>query len=148
MRSYGQPNLVLHNTLIEVRFTESDSESERAKMTPENNSAADYPPRIAFAPLKPKRRCKTDDQTEPYAPVLINARLELRRQRDRITRSGRPNVTWRRVTPPTELSELLPTRSRPPVLAKVIDKIKTRPSRAGHGQGIWALLRCWALAFR
>src|SRR3954468_15050609 len=116
-------------------------------MTPENHSADDCAPRTAFAPLKPKRRCKNDDQTEPHQPVLINARLELRRQRDRITRSGRPNVTWRRVTPPTQLSEILPARSCPPMLAKVVDKVKARPARTSHGQGIWALLRSCALAF-
>ena len=121
-------------------------------MIPQTTST-ENPQRVGFASsLKPKRRCKTEEPTEenpqPHEPVLVNARMELRRHRDRIHRSGRPNVTWRRVTPPTELSELLPNRSRPPVLARVTDKVKTAPLRTGHGQGVWALLLCWALAFR
>ena len=120
-------------------------------------SSTENPQRVFFASLKPKRRFKTEKQTveEPtdqqppqHEPVLVNARMELRRHRDRITRSGRPNVKWHRVTSPTEFSELIPAQSRPPILAKVVDKVKTFPLRTGHGQGIWSLLRCWALAFR
>src|SRR6476660_8292755 len=123
-------------------------------MIPQTNSTENAQ-RIFLASLKPKRRFKTEEQTaeelteqQPpqHEPVLVNARMELRRHRDRIIRSGRPNVNWHRVTSPTEFSELIPVRSRPPILAKVVDKIKTRPLRMGQGQGIWALLRCWALA--
>ena len=117
-------------------------------MTPENNIADKFPPRFSFTPLKPKRRCKVADNAQPYEAVLINAQVEFRRQRDRMPRSGRPNVSWRRVTSPTELSELIPMKSRPPVLARVVDKVKSRPSKISNGQGIWALLRGWALAFR
>jgi hypothetical protein len=104
--------------------------------------------RIVFAPLKQKRRFKMDENAPSHDPVLVNARLEIRRQRERIRRSGRPNVSWRRVTPPTELSELIPNRSRPPILARVVDKVKNPAPVTGNRQGIWALLRCWALAFR
>lgn len=117
-------------------------------MTPENNSPDKFPQRFAFTPLKPKRRSKLDDNAQLHEPVLINAAIELRRHRDRITRSGRPNLTFRRVTSPIEISELVPKKSRPPVLARVVDKVKSRPLRSRNGHSIWSLLRCWALAFR
>ena len=104
--------------------------------------------RIAFAPLQQKRRFKLDEAETMHGPVLINARMELRRQRERLPRSGRPNVQWRRLTSPTEFSELLPTRTPPPVLARVVDKVKDPRFAHGHRHGIWASLRCWALAFR
>jgi hypothetical protein len=101
--------------------------------------------RIAFAPLPQKRRCKLDESGDSaeHEPVLIDARMELRRQQ-RIHRSGRPNIQWRRLTSSTEFSELLPPRSRPPMLALVVDKVKN-PQRANR-QGLWSWLRCWALA--
>ena len=105
-------------------------------------------PRAVFEPLKQKRRCKTEDEPVEHEPVLINAQLEFRRHRDRIPRSGRPTVHWRRITSPTELSEVLPKRSHRPALARVVDKVKGPHSRNSNPQGIWALLRCWALALR
>jgi hypothetical protein len=132
-------------------------------MTPENNCADTLPTRFAFAPLKPKRRCKLDDkiqdeipensdppdeQTRMHEPVLINARTAFRHRRDRMTRSGRPHLTFQRITSPTEFSELVPMKSRPPVLARVVDKVKSKPLGSRNGQGIWALLRWWVLAFR
>ena len=104
--------------------------------------------RVYFMPLKQKRRCKADDETGPHEPVLINAQLEFRHQRERITRSGRPTVQWRRITSPTELSEVLPKRSPRSALARVVDKVKAPHFRNSNPQGIWALLRCWALALR
>jgi hypothetical protein len=117
--------------------------------------STDHSHRIAFTGLKPKRRSKTEEvvqsnepvQAHEHVPVLINARAEFSRQRARLSRSGRPNVHWRRVTPPTELSELLPN-SRTPMLARVVDKIKTRHRYGHHHNGVWALLRWWVLAFR
>ena len=105
-------------------------------------------PRVAFEPLKPKRRCKAEEDSGSHEPVLINAQLEFRHHRERIRRSGRPTVRWQRITPPTELSEILPNRSRRPVLARVVDKVKAPHFRNSNPQGIWALLRCWALALR
>jgi hypothetical protein len=104
--------------------------------------------RVAFAPLKPKRRSKIEQHAAGYAPVLLNARLELKRERARITRSGHPNVQWRRVTSPAQFSELLPARSKSPLLARVVDKVKQRPARRANNQSIWSLLRGWVLAFR
>jgi hypothetical protein len=104
--------------------------------------------RVAFAPLKPKRRSKIDEPGHRYQPVLINANLELKQHRARISRSGRPQVQWRRVTAPIEILEVVPPRSRPPVLARVIDKIKNPRPRGANHQSVWALVRCWALAFR
>ena len=104
--------------------------------------------RIIFAPLQPKRRFKLDIAPTEHEPVLVDARTELRRHRERIHRSGRPNIQWRRLTSPTEFSELLPNRSRPPVLAKVVDKIKTPRFGNGHRHGIWEWLRGLTLAFR
>jgi hypothetical protein len=103
--------------------------------------------RVAFGPLKPKRRSKMDPPANGFRPVLINPQLELKRERARITRSGRMAVQWRRVTPPSEISEILPKRSRPQ-LAHVVDKVKTIPLRTNNQQGFWALLRGWVLAFR
>lgn len=134
-----------------VRFPDSVP-NPTPKMISETNSNESQPQRIAFAPLKPKRRFKPNEEiaeaTESYAPVLIDARTELNRRRARITRTGRINAQWRRITPPSELLRVMPNNSRPPLLARVVDKVKNPQPRIGHHQGIWSLLRCWALALR
>src|SRR2546423_14910572 len=104
--------------------------------------------RVAFAPLKPKRRFKTADGASQHQRVLVNAKLEIAKHRERIPRSGRPNVQWHRVPSPIRVSEVITPQSRSPVLARVIDKMKNFQPRSGHNQGIWSLLRCWALAGR
>jgi hypothetical protein len=120
-------------------------------MNSDEQTGASHPERITFPPLKPKRRCKADEpdapesKAESYSPVLINARAEFNRNRARISRSGRPHTPFRRVTPPSQLMEMLPSKSRP-ALARVVDKIKTAHPRSSNPQGIWALLRCWLLA--
>jgi|1185.fasta_scaffold05881_2 hypothetical protein len=120
-------------------------------MNSEAHISTSHIARTAFSPLKPKRRCKVDEPDAPesapetYAPVLVNARAEFNRNRARISRSGRPHIQFRRVTPPSELMEILPNKSRTP-LARVVDKIKTPRPRNTHQQGIWALLRGWVLA--
>jgi hypothetical protein len=106
------------------------------------------PQRVNFSPLKPKRRSKLDETHAGYQPVLLNAKLELKRERARIRRSGHMNVQWRRVTPPSEISEILPARSHSPVLARVVDKVKAPRSRQDNHHGFWGLLRYWVLAFR
>ena len=126
-------------------------------MTSETNSHDNQVQRVAFAPLTPKRRCKIDEPVTPepelklekaHSPVLLNARAEFRRQHPRITRSGRPQMHFHRVTPPTEFSELMPKNSRSPMLAKVVDKIKTHRPRSGVYHGFVAVLRHWMFAFR
>ena len=116
-------------------------------MHSETHSTAEHSHRVAFEPLKQKRRCKADEEPGSHEPVLINAQLEFRHHRERIKRSGRQTVSWRRVTSPTELSEVLPKRSRQPVLARVVDKVKAPHFRNSNPHGIWALLR-WSLALR
>jgi hypothetical protein len=105
--------------------------------------------RVAFAPLKQKRRFKTGEDA-PHEPVLISAKMEIARHRHRIPRSGHLNVQWRRVPSPIRVSEvILPHPHTPsPVLARVIDKLKAFQPRNSQSQGIWSLLRCWALALR
>src|ERR1700757_2454061 len=103
--------------------------------------------RVAFAPLKPKRRFKPTDDVAQYKPVLVSATTEIARQRQRFPRSGRPNVQWRRAPSPAQISEVIPARSPSPALARVIDKVKNFQPRE-RNQGIWSLLRCWALAIR
>ena len=117
-------------------------------MITETHSTLARSPRVVFEPLKQKRRCKAEEDGGLHEPVLINAQLEFRHHRERIRRSGRQNVHWRRVTSPTQLSEVLPKRSQPHVLARVVDKVRTPHFRNSNPQGIWALLRCWALALR
>ena len=83
---------------------------------------------------------------ETYSPVLVNARAEFNRKRTgRISRSGHPHAQFRRVTSPTQLMETLPGKPGP-VLARVVDKIKSARPRTSTPQGIWALLRGWVLA--
>jgi hypothetical protein len=124
-------------------------------MNSEEHTSSSHSQRIAFTPLKPKRRSKQEDPhdsdapeatAETYSPVLVNARAEFNRNRTaRINPSGRPHGQFRRVTPPSELMETLPNKSRP-ALARVVDKIKTARPRISAPQGVWALLRCWLLA--
>lgn len=110
------------------------------------------PSRFAFAPLKQKRRFRfeTAEDAPQHQPVIVSAKMEIarQRQRERIPRSGRQAVQWRRVPSPIRVSEVITPPSRSPVLAKVIDKVKAFQPRNGHNQGIWSLLRCWALASR
>ena len=89
------------------------------------------------------------EDTVQHEPVLISAKMEIARQRQRIPRSGRPTVQWRRVPSPIRVAEMIPPQphSRSPVLARVMDKVKNFQPRE-RNQGIWSLLRCWALAFR
>ena len=112
-------------------------------------TSTEHRSRIAFAPLKQKRRFKNDEHA-PHETVLISAKMEIARHRHRMSRSGRLNVQWRRVPSPIRVSEvILPHPDAPsPVLTRVIDKVKTFQPRNSHGQGIWSLLRCWALAMR
>ncbi|HJT80900.1 MAG TPA: hypothetical protein VJ719_06870 [Chthoniobacterales bacterium] len=126
-------------------------------MTSETNSQDERVQRVVFTPLKPKRRCKISEPAspqpkkpieKPHSPVLLNARAEFRRQHPRIPRSGRPQVHFHRVTPPSELMELMPKNSQSPVLARVIDRIKTHRPRHGGHHGFWGLLRYWMFAFR
>ena len=118
-------------------------------MIAEANFTLGHTHRVAFAPLKPKRRFKFDEL--PQASVSANvwtATVEPRRHRARIRRSGRAHVQWRRVTPPSELLETMPRHSRSPVLARVIDKVKFPRPTHGQWQGFRALLRELALEFR
>jgi hypothetical protein len=123
-------------------------------MNSETASPAPDHVRIRFEPLKPKRRSKAEEkregqvEEEPQAhePVLVDARAELKRSRARMARSGRPQVEWRRITSPVQLSEVLPARTPP--LRRVVDKVKSARPESANRQGIWSLLRCWALAFR
>ena len=125
-------------------------------MISETNFQENPSDHFAFT-LKPKRRCKSDEATDTnlqaqatplHSPVLLNARAEFARHRTRMPRTGRPQLHFRRVTPPSELLEFMPRNPRSPVLAKVVDKIKTYRPRSGNQHGIWALLRYWVLAFR
>jgi hypothetical protein len=68
--------------------------------------------------------------------------------RARIRRSGRIHTQWRRVTPPSQLSETMPKRSHSELLARVTDKVKDARPATAHRQSIWAMLREFALAFR
>jgi len=104
--------------------------------------------RVAFAPLKPKRRFKTADDEPQHERVLVSAKMEIGRHRARMPRSGQPIVQWRRVPSPIRVSEVITPESRSPVLARVVDKVKNFQPRSGQTQSIWSLLRCWALAGR
>ena len=126
-------------------------------MTSDPDSHENQVHTVAFKPLKPKRRCKIEEPFTPepekpkeksHSPVLLNARAEFRRQHPRINRSGRPQIQFHRVTPPSELSELMPNKPKSPMLARVVDKVKSMQGHSRHRQGIWSVLRYWALAFR
>src|SRR5262249_20100473 len=82
------------NTLTSTGLPESIT-NLRGKMISETNSTEAHPTRVAFVPLQPKRRSKSTE-VQTHEPVLVNARMELRRHRDRMKRSGRLNIQWRR----------------------------------------------------
>ena len=106
--------------------------------------------RVAFTPLKQKRRFKTADEApQPkHERVLVSAKMEIARHRQRMPRSGHQTIQWRRVPSPIRVSEVITPPSRSPLLARVMDKVKNFQPRSGHTQGIWSLLRCSALAGR
>ena|ERR1700731_1352760 len=106
--------------------------------------------RVFFTHLKPKRRFKLEEMPEePMEAELCPVAVESgRHHRARIRRSGRAHTQWRRVTPPSELSETMAKRSHSELLARVTDKVKGARPANGHRQSIWAMLREFALAFR
>jgi hypothetical protein len=119
---------------------------EEGKMISENESNRARQHRVFFTPLKPKRRFKLEGAiAAELCPVAVEVG---RHHRARIRRSGRLHTQWRRVTPPSELSETMPKRSHSELLARVTDKVKGARTTTGHWQGIWAMVRQFALAFR
>jgi hypothetical protein len=118
------------------------------------------PQRVCLTRLKPKRRFKFEEvkteelPAEPtpleLCPVPVEpVRVEFgRHHRARIRRSGRVHTQWRRVTPPSELSETMAKRSHSELLARVMDKVKRARPTTAHRQSIWAMLRQFALALR
>jgi hypothetical protein len=106
--------------------------------------------RVCLTRLKPKRRFKLEEvPEEPMEAELCPVAVEFgRHHRIRIRRSGHMHTQWRRVTPPSELSETMAKRSHSELLARVTDKVKGARPASRHRQNIWAMLREFALAFR
>src|SRR5437764_8384097 len=98
--------------------------------------------RVAFTPLKQKRRFKPSEDAPHHEPVLVSAKMEIARERQRMPRTGRPTVQWRRIPSPIVVSEAMPAHRRSPLLARVVDKLKNFQPRE-RNQGIWSLLLCW-----
>ena len=107
--------------------------------------------RIAFRPLKQKRRYRSTDValTEEHQEVTVPAEPRVS-ARERIRKTGRSNMQWRRLTPPSAFMDAAPPQSHSPLLARVVDKVKQHPRFATSGppQSVWALLRGWALESR
>src|SRR5690349_9137624 len=109
-------------------------------MTSQSHSTVRFSQRIACVPLKPKRRFKSGEPETEHEPILGDAGVELKSHRVRMSRTGRLNVRWRRVTPPSELIKRVPTCRRQPLLAPVIDEVKGPLPR--NSRGVWESLRC------
>ena len=110
----------------------------------------DRPQRVAFTPLKQKRRCKFDElpPARTVAAGICALSVGFGHRQPRIRRSGHPHLEWQRVTPPSELLETMPRHSGSPLRARVIDRVKSQRLTNVDWRGMWAALCEFALAFR